>query len=89
LVSEATGPTRKLDVCFTCRGYVKTITALLATPAVEVPIADLDLETVDLDLAALAHGFNRPAEPGYRLDATVVRSGSVGRGVFGVLRSRR
>lgn len=87
LVSEATGPTRKLDVCFACHGYVKTLTALTATPAGDVSIADL--ETVDLDLAALARGFGRPPEPGYRLRATVVPRRRGSRGVFDVFRSRR
>ena len=87
LVSEATGPTRKLDVCFSCHGYVKTLTVLKPTPARDIPIADL--ETVDLDLAALAHGFSRPSEPGYRLRTTVVPRRRVGRDVFDVLRLRR
>lgn len=84
LVSEATGPTRKLDVCFACRGYIKTLTVLKPRPASDVPIADL--ETVDLDLAALAQGFSRPAEPGYRLRTTVVPTRR--RGVLDALRSR-
>ena len=87
LVSEATGPARKLDVCFTCRGYVKTLTRLTPIPAIEVPI--VDLETVDLDLAALAHEFSRPSEPGWRLQATVVPRHRVSRRLFDVLRSRQ
>lgn len=87
LVSETTTPTRKADVCFACHGYVKTLTVLTPTPASDVPIADL--ETVGLDLAALADGFTRPTEPGYRLRTTVVQRRRVSRDVFDVLRSRR
>jgi FdhE protein len=85
LVSGATRSTRKLDVCFACRAYLKTITVLQPTPASEVPVADL--ETVDLDLAAVEQGFNRPAEPGYRLQARVVPRRRVGR-VFDLFRAR-
>lgn len=55
LVPEATAETRKVDTCAVCRRYVKTITTLGPTPAAEVGLRDL--ETVDLDVAALAHGF--------------------------------
>ena len=87
LVSETPIPTRKVDVCFACHGYVKTLTVLTPTLGSDVPI--VDLETVDLDLAALAEGFRRPVEPGYRLRTTVVQRRHVSRGVFDVLRSRR
>jgi FdhE protein len=86
LVSGVTGPTRKLDVCFACRAYLKTINVLQLTPAYEVPIADL--ETVDLDLAALDQGFSRPAEPGYRLQVRVVSRRRFGRAVLDLLRAR-
>lgn len=86
LVSEVTGPTRKLEVCFACRAYLKTINVLQPTPAYEVPIADL--ETVDLDLAAVEQGFSRPAEPGYRLQVRVVPRRRVGRAVFDLFRAR-
>jgi FdhE protein len=55
LVPEGTAETRKAETCAECRRYVKTVTTLAATPAADVAIQDL--ATVDLDLAALAHGY--------------------------------
>ena len=63
----------------------RPITVLQPTPAYEVPIADL--ETVDLDLAALEQGFSRPVEPGYQLQVRVVPRHRVGR-VFDLFRAR-
>jgi hypothetical protein len=48
-----------------CRRYVKTVTTLEATPGAAVAIRDVT--TVDLDLGALAHGF----EPGHGLGRPV------------------
>jgi FdhE protein len=67
LVPEDATATRKVDVCESCRGFVKSVTVLAARPRAEVPV--LDLETVDLDLAALDHGFTRPEGVGYPLRA--------------------
>jgi len=67
LVPEDARQTRKVDVCRSCRGFVKSVTVLSARPRAEVPV--LDLETVDLDLAALNHGFTRPEGVGYPLAA--------------------
>jgi FdhE protein len=69
LVPEDASATRKVDVCHACRGFVKSVTVFAARPPAEVPI--LDLETVDLDLAALGHGFTRPPGVGYPLGAHV------------------
>jgi FdhE protein len=67
LVPEDARQTRKVDVCQSCRGFVKSVTVLAARPRAEIPV--LDLETVDLDLAALNHGFTRPEDVGYPLGA--------------------
>jgi FdhE protein len=55
LAPEATVETRKAETCAACRRYVKTVTTLKPTPPDEVAIQDL--ATVDLDLAALGHGY--------------------------------
>jgi FdhE protein len=58
LVPEATRETRKVDTCGLCHGYVKTITTLAPTPPDELGL--IDLATVELDVAALEHGYARP-----------------------------
>ena len=59
---EATRETRKVDTCAACRGYLKTLTTLLPTAADELGL--LDLATVELDVAALEHGYARPSGVG-------------------------
>jgi FdhE protein len=50
---------RRLEVCGTCGGYLKTIDVPALTPFPLLAIADL--ETMDLDVAAMEKGYNRPA----------------------------
>lgn len=50
---------RRLEVCGTCGGYLKTIDVPALTPFPLLAIADL--ETMDLDMAAMEKGYNRPA----------------------------
>ena len=69
LVPEDAGATRKVDVCHACRGFVKSVTVFAARSRAEIPV--LDLETVDLDLAALRQGFTRPGGVGYPLGGCV------------------
>ncbi len=77
LTPEAGEQTRKIEVCHTCKGYVKGVTTVRAL----APWAILldDLTTVPLDVAALERGYRRPERPGYALDAKVVEVGG-GRG---------
>jgi FdhE protein len=70
LVSERTGDTRKVETCSACLGYVKTVTTLQACPPAEVRL--LDLDTVDLDIAALERGYARPSRPAHHLGLRVV-----------------
>ena len=70
LVPEQGGNTRVIEACKRCLGYVKTFTTLQATPAARVIIDDL--ASVDLDIAAVEHGYKRPQGAGYRFDVTVV-----------------
>ena len=65
LVPEATRETRKVDTCAACRGYLKTLTTLVPTAADELGL--LDLATVELDIAALEHGYARPGGVGVPL----------------------
>jgi FdhE protein len=59
-----------VDVCHGCSGYLKSCTTLQPTPSDE--ILATDLASVEFDLAAVEHGFLRPAGPGVALDASLV-----------------
>jgi FdhE protein len=49
---------RRLELCKSCGGYMKTVDVAALTPFPLLPIADL--ETMDLDMAAMERGFGRP-----------------------------
>jgi FdhE protein len=70
LIPEQGGNTRVIEACKRCLGYVKTFTTLQASPAARVMLDDL--ASVDLDIAALEHGYKRPQGAGYCFDVTVV-----------------
>jgi FdhE protein len=76
LVPEKNGSTRIVDACKRCCGYVKSFTVLQGGPAVGVMLDDL--ASVDLDVAALAQGYKRPADIGYGLDVTIANDLSRG-----------
>jgi FdhE protein len=72
LVGEEPGARDRVETCEVCRGYVKTLTVLLPIEADRIALADLD--SLDLDLAALLHGYRRPPAPG-RLGSLRVEAG--------------
>jgi FdhE protein len=49
---------RRVEVCSSCSGYLKTVDAFALSPFPLLSIGDL--ETMDLDMAAMEHGYNRP-----------------------------
>jgi hypothetical protein len=59
VVPDRTQPGRRLELCRSCGGFLKTLDADLLTPFPLVAIEDLG--SADLDQAALAHGFKRIA----------------------------
>jgi FdhE protein len=69
LTPEAGEQTRKIEVCHTCKGYVKGVTTV-RTLAPWAVLLD-DLMTVPLDVAALERGYRRPDRPGYALEARI------------------
>ena len=71
LVPEKGGGTA-IEACKRCRGYVKTFTRLQACPPASVMLEDLS--SVDLDVAALAQGYKRPAG-GADLEVSAVATG--------------
>jgi FdhE protein len=82
LVSEPTAERRRVEVCRACRGYVKTLTTLQASPPGAVALDDL--ASVDLDVAARAEEFRRPDRSACPLGARVVaRPGPVRRALSG------
>jgi FdhE protein len=70
LIGAEGGPGRRVDTCEACRGYVKTLTVLRATPPEDIPLADL--ASVELDVAALEHGYRRPTAPARLLPTRLV-----------------
>jgi FdhE protein len=50
---------RRLEVCSACSGYLKTVDVAELSPFPLLAIADL--ETMDLDMAAMERGYARPA----------------------------
>ncbi|MDZ4341087.1 MAG: formate dehydrogenase accessory protein FdhE [Candidatus Binatia bacterium] len=70
MVPEQGGTSRVIEACKRCLGYVKSFTTLQGSPAAKVMLDDL--ASVDLDVAALDHGYRRPPAPGYSLDVTLV-----------------
>ena len=58
LVPEANGTGAAIEACHACRGYLKAFTRLSATPAHAVALTDL--ATLELDFAAVEHGYSRP-----------------------------
>jgi formate dehydrogenase maturation protein FdhE len=50
---------RRLEVCRACGNYLKTVELAELSPFPLLAITDL--ETMDLDMAAIEHGFTRPA----------------------------
>ncbi len=49
---------RRVEICGACQGYLKTIDVAELSPFPLVAITDM--ESMDLDLAAMEHGYTRP-----------------------------
>jgi FdhE protein len=74
LVPENGGSNAVIDGCRHCLGYVKTLTRLQGCPPDTVMVEDL--ATVELDVAALQHGYQRPSGAGHPLEITVTDTGA-------------
>jgi FdhE protein len=74
LVPENGGSNAVIEACRRCLGYVKTLTRLQGCPADTVMIEDL--ASVDLDVAAIEHGYTRPSGAGHALEVTVTDIGA-------------
>jgi FdhE protein len=69
LVPEKSGANSMIEACKRCLGYVKIFTRLQGSSPSKVLLDDL--ASVDLDIAALEHGYKRPQGTGYSLAVTV------------------
>ena len=74
LVPQQAGASTAVDACRSCRGYLKVLTRLQGCHPEQVIVEDLD--TVDLDLAAVAEGYARPEGLGYAMRFTVTDGAS-------------
>ena len=74
LVPEKDGANAVIDACQRCLGYVKIFTRLQGCSPGAVMLEDLT--SVDLDVAAIEHGFARPPGPGLALGITVTDKGA-------------
>lgn len=61
---------RRVDVCRTCHGYIKTLTTLSPLRPWAVPLDDV--ATVELDLVAAGRDLRRPDTPGFETAVRVV-----------------
>jgi FdhE protein len=77
LTPEAGEQTRKIEVCHTCKGYLKGVTTV--RPLAPWAILLDDLTTVPLDVAALERGYQRPEPAGYALECRITERRGWGR----------
>jgi FdhE protein len=70
LMPENGSGARTVEACRACRGYVKSFTVLQASPGAVVILEDL--ESVDLDIAAVEQGYRRAGGLGRPLEVEVV-----------------
>lgn len=68
LVPHEDGSGGLVDACRRCHGYVKRLQTLESFAPGAVVLGDL--ASVDFDVAAITHGYHRPAGSGARLDVT-------------------
>ena len=72
LTPEDEPQTRRVEVCYTCKGYLKAFTTL--RPMTLRAIAMTDLASVDLDLIAQERDYSRPAQYAHMLKVSVSRA---------------
>ena len=72
LTPEGESQTRRVEVCSTCKGYLKAFTTL--RPMTLRTIAMTDLGSVDLDLIAQEREYARPSQYAHALTISVSRA---------------
>ncbi|MGQ0713679.1 MAG: formate dehydrogenase accessory protein FdhE [Gemmatimonadaceae bacterium] len=71
LMPEGEAQTRRVEICRTCKGYLKTFTTL--RPMSLRLVAMTDLASVDLDLIAQEREYTRPERSAWSLSFSVTR----------------
>jgi FdhE protein len=79
LTPEGESQTRRVEVCYTCKGYLKAFTML--RPMALRTVVMTDLASVDLDLVAQEREYSRPSQYAHRLTVSVVRASASPRGL--------
>jgi FdhE protein len=74
LLPEGDEQIRRVDVCETCKGYVKGFSTLRPFGLRDLALADLT--TVELDIVAQERGYERPPRPAFPLSVRVIRAGT-------------
>jgi FdhE protein len=74
LAPEEGETARKVEVCDSCKGYVKAEPTVRELPWWGVVLDDV--ETVALDVAALDRGYHRPDRPGFGVEVKIIGRGS-------------
>ena len=69
LAPERERESRRAVICDACRGYLKAVTTIQSIPPVEIGL--MDVQTLELDIAALEQDYGRPDLPGFPLDLAV------------------
>lgn len=69
MVSDDPRDSLRVETGTHCRGYLKSIAVLRAIAFFELHLTDL--ETIELDLAALDRGYARPVGAGFPLSVRV------------------
>ena len=69
LVVEGQEQTRRIEACDGCRGYLKSVSTLRGMPLRTLAMADL--ASVELDLVAQEHGYERPEAMGWAVRVVV------------------
>lgn len=70
LVVDGEEEKRKIEVCHTCNGYIKTVATLGPLPATRMAV--IDLEMIEHEIAALERGFHRPEGPGIAIELEIL-----------------
>jgi FdhE protein len=79
LTPEGESQTRRVEVCYTCKGYLKAFTTL--RPMTLRTIAMTDLASIDLDLIAHEREYSRPSQYAHTLKVSVSRTSASPRGL--------
>jgi FdhE protein len=74
LTPEDEPQTRRVEVCYTCKGYLKAFTTL--RPMTLRTLAMTDLASVDLDLIAQEREYARPSQSAHALKVSLSRADS-------------